>query len=131
MLIIHLIMGHTLILLSQMLIGLTAHDGVHKETPSIACHFRVRQFRFANLDNGIPHLLRCRLVDTLPLQFRTDITVVQMGLESLFQHIGDCRDQIFVFPFILKPALTIAIFTGLLIDGAHLTCGNLHRIYTK
>ena len=121
-------MRHAFIQGSELLVLLTAHDGVHKEAARIARHLRIRQLRISDIDDGVSHLHGRRLADSLPFKFGTDITIDKMGREFAEELIFDSRDEITVLPVMFETAVTIAIVTRFLVDDHSLARSNLYGI---
>ena len=101
------------------------HNGVHEKAASIAQDLRIGQLSFTNTDDSISQLLGRGLADALFLQLSTDIAIIQTRLKRLRELIFHTQNQILVLPVVLKPALTIAIFTLGILDDAHVSCGNI------
>ena len=125
-------MRHSRIQRSQFLILCLLHDRIHEETARIALHLRIRQFGITNLDDDITELLSSRIPDFLCSQRSTDVAIIQIRHKVLAQAIDDMSNQILVLPFMLEPALSIAILAVLIIENHQLSGSNLnsfHLIY--
>ena len=127
---IDLVMGHLRAICSQTFILFSANDGVHEETPRVSQNVGVGQLGLPYADNCLAQLQGCGLHNVLRVQGSPDIAIVQVGDKSLGKAIYDCRYEIFILPFMLEPALPIAVFTFPLLQDDSLASGNLHRFHT-
>ena len=127
--IIDCIMRHTRIKSSQFFVLSLLYNRIHKETACITQHLRIRQFCLSNFYDDIPKLLGCRLSNTLSLERRTDITIIQIRTEGLLQTVNHMRHQILILPLMLKFTLTVTILAVSIIKHHYSARSNLNRFH--
>ena len=127
--IIDCIMRHTRIKSSQFFVLSLLYNRIHKETACITQHLRIRQFCLSNFYDDITKLLGCRLSNTLSLERRTDITIIQIRTEGFLQTVNHMRHQILILPLMLKFTLTVTILAVSIIKHHYPARSYLNRFH--
>ena len=120
------IMRHLRIFGQKRLEFCTRDHGIHEETAGIALYFGVGQFGITDIDNGLTQLLGSRFSNALTLQFSTNISIIQMGMERFRELIFHTDNEILILPILLETTLTIAIFALGIFEDADMACSYLN-----
>ena len=123
------IVRHLWVLCNKRFVLLTADDGIHEETASIALYLWIWKLGITNIDNNLSQLLGSRFADALTLQFAKDIAIVEMRHKGLREFIDDHRYQKAIFPFLLETALAITILTIMMVNDAKASRSNFYSMY--
>ena len=124
-------MRHTLVLCCKALVHVAVHHGIHEEAACIAHNLRVGQLCLTYLDDGLAQLFGSRSCYTLALERMADVAVVEVGSEGAREAVGDMRNEILVFPFVLESALTISILAVGIEQTHHIARSYLYRLHIE